>query len=187
MKRKLLITGAVVVLLTASFLAYKVTAFEAREDYFVTEGYSIKVFRNAQLQFPIYFKGLKTDISFDERNPEKSTIVATIDARTVDTGNELMTVHAKEEGILHTDKFPEIKFQSSAVRKTSSGYEVTGNLTMKGITKAITFPFTFGNQIFKGEFSITAKDFNKVNSASPQRILILTVKTQCRLVRSGLS
>lgn len=126
----------------------------------VKDGYSVKVFRNAQVQFPIYFKGLKAEILFDKDHPDKSTIDATIDATTVDTGVELMTVHAKEEGILYTDRYPVITFKSTSIRKTGNGYETTGNLTLKGITKSITFPFTFDNDTFAGKFSILAKDFN---------------------------
>lgn len=158
MKKILFVIGALVILLTSAFV-YKATRFEVK-DYFATEGYSVKVFRNAQTQFPIYFKGLKTDIAFDEKNPEKSRINAIIDATTVDTGNPSMTEHAKEPSVLDTEKFPEIKFESSTVRKTTTGYEVTGTLTMKGISKVITFPFTFENEMFSGNFSILAKDFN---------------------------
>jgi len=129
-------------------------------DWKVKEGYTVKVFRNAQIQYPIYFKGLKADISFDQEHPEKSSIKATIDATTVDTGVALMTEHAKEESVLHTAKYPVITFQSNSVRKKDIAYEITGSLTMKGITKAVTFPFTFENETFVGAFSILAKDFN---------------------------
>lgn len=154
MKRLSLITGAILLLLTSAFVLHHSTNWK------VKEGYSVKVFRNAQIQYPIYFKGLKAEISFDEARPEKSIIKAIIDANTVDTGVELMTAHAKEESVLHTGKFPEIIFESTSMRKTGTGYEITGNLTLKGITKAVTFPFTFDNQTFVGAFTIFAKDFN---------------------------
>jgi polyisoprenoid-binding protein YceI len=154
MKKLTLLAGALLLLLTSAFVLNQVT------DWKVKEGYSVKVFRNAQLQFPIYFKGLKAAISFDKQHPEKAKIQATIDATTVDTGNESMTAHAKEENVLHTDKFPEITFESRSVRATTTGYETTGDLTLKGITKEITFPFTFENDTFIGEFSIAASDFN---------------------------
>jgi polyisoprenoid-binding protein YceI len=154
MKRIKLLTGVLLLLLTSAFACYHAT------DWKVKEGYSVKVFRNSQVQFPIYFKGLKAKISFDNEHPEKSTILATIDATTVDTGVELMTAHAKEETVLHTDKFPVITFESLSIRKQNTGYETTGKLTMKGITKTITFPFTFENDTFIGKFEIAASDFN---------------------------
>ncbi len=160
MKRILLVISGLILLLVSAFACYQAVRPTVKEDHFVAEGYTVKVFRNAQLQFPIYFKGLKTSISFDEKNPGEAKIVATIDATTVETGNESMTAHAKEPNVLDTEKFPVIKFESSAVRKTTSGYEVTGKLTLKGIIKEITIPFTFENEIFSGKFSILAKDFN---------------------------
>lgn len=71
-----------------------------------------------------------------------------------------MTEHAKEESMLHTAKYPVITFESNSVRKKDNVYEITGNLTMKGITKAMTFPFTFENDTFAGSFVIKAADFN---------------------------
>lgn len=149
-----LIKGALILILLSACVIYHPT------DWKIKEGYSVKVFRNAQLQYPIVFKGLKAEISFDKEHPEKSTITATIDATTVDTGNAVMTEHAKEPNVLDTGNFPEITFKSSSVKKNASGYEITGRLTLKGITKEITFPFTFEKETFIGEFTIAANDFN---------------------------
>jgi polyisoprenoid-binding protein YceI len=154
MKRLTLFTAAIVLFFTSAFAIYRST------DWKVKEGYTVKVFRNSQIEYPIYFKGLKAGISFDEARPELSSIKATIDATSVDTGVELMTVHAKEESVLHTAKYPVITFESTSIRKNGSGYEITGNLTLKGITKPLKFPFTFENKTFVGAFSILAKDFN---------------------------
>lgn len=153
MKKTILSAGILTLLLVSAFTLYQSTAWK------VKDGYSVKVFRNAQLQYPIYFTGLKAELVFDQEHPEKSSLSATIDATTVDTGNESMTAHAKEPNVLDTDKFPEITFKSSSIRKMTSGYEVTGNLTLKGITKKITFPFTFERETFSGMFTIAAKDF----------------------------
>lgn len=153
MKTAKLLTAALVIIIISACVAYQVTEWK------VKEGYSVKVFRNQQ-NFPIYFKGLKAEILFDEKYPEKASISAIIDATTVETGNPSMTEHAREANVLDTEKFKEITFKSSSVKKTATAYEVTGNLTLKGITKQITFPFTFEKETFVGEFTITAADFN---------------------------
>lgn len=149
--------AALMVLLTFGFA---ITITNQVTEWKVRDGYSVKVFRNSQLQYPIVFKGLKATISFDPENLDKSSIQASIDATTVDTGVELMTVHAKEPDVLDTEKFPVITFTSRSIRKKASGYEVTGNLVLKGVTREITFPFTFEKETFAGEFTIAAKDFN---------------------------
>ncbi|GHN02098.1 hypothetical protein WSM22_35870 [Cytophagales bacterium WSM2-2] len=152
MKRIKFLTGVLTILVTSAFILYQ------SADWKVKEGYSVKVFRNSQ--GPIFFKGLKAEISFDKENPEKSRIEAVIDATTIDTGNELMTAHAKEPNVLDTDKFPKITFKSSSIKKGINGYEISGALTLKGITKEINFPFTFEKDTFIGTFTIAAADFN---------------------------
>lgn len=60
--------------------------------------YSVKVSMGS-------FKGLDALISFDEVNPEKSRIVASIDATTFETGNSLMNSHAKDKEALYTERY----------------------------------------------------------------------------------
>ena len=64
-----------------------------------------------------YFKGLDAMISFDEVNPEKSRIVASIDATSFTTSNSLMTSHAKEKEGLYTDMYRLITFVSTSVKR----------------------------------------------------------------------
>jgi polyisoprenoid-binding protein YceI len=121
------------------------------------------------------FKGLKTKIWFDETHPEKSKISATLDATSFNTGNYEMNAHAKEINALNTEKYPVITFVSTAVKRTgaTNAYEATGNLTLKGLTNEIKFPFTFDSkkdytdkfpfqfkETFQGRMTINPKDFN---------------------------
>jgi polyisoprenoid-binding protein YceI len=111
------------------------------------------------------FTGLETTIHFDEKNLSGSSITASIDAKTVATGNGLRNsdLRNKEEWF-NTDKFPKISFKSSKIEKTSSGYKANGDLTIKGITKPAVIDFTFTGSgttgVFKGQFSIKREDFN---------------------------
>lgn len=127
-----------------------------------------------------YFTGLKATILFDEANPEKSKITASIDATTLNTGNNEATAHAKEA--LATDKFPTINFESTVISKTGEGkYLSTGNLTLKGVTKTIKIPFTFYSkknksmlfpEIFKGQITIAPKDFGITKPGTPEQLTI---------------
>ncbi len=131
------------------------------------------------------FDGLKAAILFDEVHPERSKIIASIDATTVKVGSDEGNAHAKEA--LATDKFPLINFISTAIAKskTGMGYEATGNLTLKGVTKEIKFPFYFDSQkmasdkfpfVFKetfgGRITIVPKDFNVVRDGMPALLYI---------------
>jgi polyisoprenoid-binding protein YceI len=142
-------------------------------DWKVKDDYSVKAYATDKVQgYGISFKGLKSTISFDEENPEKSKISASIDATSIDTGNDGMTAHAKEAEALNTNKFPIINFDSKTITKTITGYEATGDLTIKGITKEIKFPFVFVQEIFRGVFTITPKDFNLTRDGVPEKMTI---------------
>jgi polyisoprenoid-binding protein YceI len=65
---------------------------------------------------------------------------------------------------LNTDKFPRISFKSNKIEKSAGGFKVSGDLTIKGITKPVDIPFTFTNKessgIFSGQFTIKREDYN---------------------------
>lgn len=123
------------------------------------------------------FKGLKAKIDFDEAHLNTAKISASIDAATVDTDNWLKNRHARAG--LGADDYPTIKFESTSIRKTSTGYEAVGNLTLKDVTKAITLPFTFTPDntggTFSGKFTITTKDFHVTKSGTPD-VVEITLK-----------
>lgn len=146
-------------------------------NYKVKEGYIIKVLRNDQTEYPIFFKGLQAALMFDEKNPQSSKLFASIDASTIETGDNEMNAHAKEKSVLDAQVFPIITFESTAIKKTETGYEATGKLNMKGITKEIKLPFIFRNDTFKGKFEIGAKDFEitREGASSGQIKIELTI------------
>ena len=109
--------------------------------------------------------------------------MASIDANTLDAGNKEMTEHAKEA--IDSKNFPEISFVSTNITKTTNGYEATGDLTLKGITKQITFPFSFDSkkdvvlkfpitpkETFSGTMKIVAKDFKITRKGTPDIIFV---------------
>jgi len=122
-------------------------------------------------------KGLKTTILFDETNPEKSKITATIDAKTLNTGNGMLNKHAMSETAIDAEKYPEITFVSESVSGKSGSYTATGKLTLKGVTKEIKLPFTFENKgaegLFKGTFTVVTKDFNITRAGSPESVVVI--------------
>lgn len=127
----------------------------------------------AKVQFSVHgpfgtvhgsFAGLKAAIQFDEMHPENGKITADIDPNTISTGIGLRNHDLKhEEKWLNTAKYPAISFHSTRIERTSKGYEVAGELTLKGVTKPVRIPFSFspnGNSgVFKGEFVINREDF----------------------------
>ena len=105
------------------------------------------------------FKGLKGIIKWDASNPSASVFNVTVDANTINTDIDMRDSHLKKEEYFNTEKYPTINFVSTAVTANN----VTGNLTIKGVTKQISFPFTVkpsaSGYLFEGSFEINRRDF----------------------------
>lgn len=129
--------------------------------------YSVKF---TSKKFEGSFKGLKSELLFDENNLPASQLTATIDASTINTGNGMRNGHAKKG--LDAKTFPTVKFVSTSITKTAGGYEANGNLTIKDVTRQIIIPFTFSKTgdggVFAGTFSIKPAEYNVTRSGTPE-------------------
>lgn len=111
------------------------------------------------------FKGLKGTIKFDATNLSEALFDVTINTATIDTGIGMRDNHLRKPEYFNVVDFPTIRFVASKVSKSGTSNEaiVTGNLTIKKITKEISFPFLYseanGTMKFTGEFKINRRDF----------------------------
>lgn len=111
--------------------------------------------------------GLKGDITFLPENPSGSQFDVTVAAATIDTDNDMRDESLREEEYFDAKKFPVLKLTSTKIaktNKTSDGfYYFTGNLTIKGITKPVSFPFQAKkvneDYVFTGTFDIDRTNF----------------------------
>jgi polyisoprenoid-binding protein YceI len=86
-----------------------------------------------------HFSGLSGVLKLDETNYTRSTIEASIQTATVQTGDPNRDEHMKEADFLNVARFPTIDFKSSEMRSTGdSSYAVIGDLTILGVTKSVT-------------------------------------------------
>jgi polyisoprenoid-binding protein YceI len=83
------------------------------------------------------FRGLSGVVHFDPANMAKSGVEASIDVTTVDTGVANRDTHLKSPDFFDTAKYPTMTFKSTSVAKSGSGYAVTGDLTLHGVTKSV--------------------------------------------------
>jgi polyisoprenoid-binding protein YceI len=113
------------------------------------------------------FEGTAT---VDGDNPANSSVRVTIDAASIDTRNAQRDGHLRSNDFLAMDEYPQITFVSTAVEQVGeTTFEVSGDLTIKGVTNRITVPFEFegasqdpyGNQRigFDGSVTISRKDY----------------------------
>ncbi len=85
-----------------------------------------------------HFGNIAGSVVYDEKDPAKSSVDATIDVTTVDTGVPQRDGHLKSPDFFDTAKFPTMTFKSQSVSKSSDGFDVQGDLTLHGVTKPVT-------------------------------------------------
>ena len=83
------------------------------------------------------FSKVTGDVTFDPKNPLEAKIEAKIDVASINTREAARDTHLKSGDFFDTEKFPSITFKSKSLKKTSDGYEVTGDLTIKEATKEV--------------------------------------------------
>lgn len=94
------------------------------------------------------FRDFDATIVRDEQNSAASSVTFRIRAASIDTGHERRDKHLRSADFFDVEKHPEIVFQSTAVEKVSdTTYDVTGDLTIHGVTKSVTLPVTFGGEM----------------------------------------
>lgn len=88
----------------------------------------------------------------------------TADTASVSTGNEQRDGHLKSDDFFNAEKFPQMTFNSTAVNKVSdTEYKVTGDLTIRDITKSVTLDVEFNGTMtdpygqHKAGFEVTGK------------------------------
>ena len=106
----------------------------------------------------------------DAEDFTRSTAQLTIQAASIDTRNEQRDGHLRSNDFLALEEYPEIRFVSTRVAQTgASSLELTGDLTIKGVTNSVTVAFEFegaatdpfGNLRvgFEGSVVINRKDY----------------------------
>jgi polyisoprenoid-binding protein YceI len=106
----------------------------------------------------------------DAQEPSKSNAALTIKSASIDTRNEQRDGHLRSNDFLDPENYPEIRFVSTAVDQLDdTTYRMTGDLTIRGITKPVTIDFEytgsatdpFGNARvgFEGSTTINRKDW----------------------------
>jgi polyisoprenoid-binding protein YceI len=83
------------------------------------------------------FRGVAGVVHLDSADLRKSSVDASIDVGTVDTGIAARDNHLKSPDFFDVAKFPTLTFKSTSVTRSGSGYEVKGDLTLHGVTKPV--------------------------------------------------
>jgi len=123
------------------------------------------------------FNDFEGSAFLDGDNPANSTATLTLKTASIDTRNAQRDDHLRSNDFFAMEEYPEISFVSTGASQVGdTDFELTGDLTVKGVTKSVTVPFEyqgsaqdpFGNLRvgFEGSATINRKDFG-VNFNAP--------------------
>ncbi len=163
MKKSILLSIVTLTIAYSQAQAVLTPVDAASKVHFVIKNFSFKTGGN--------FSGLKGTIKFDPVNLSASGFDVSVDSKTVDTDNGMRDNHLRESEYFDVAKYPTLNFKSTKVVRSSKAgrFFAFGNLTIKGVTKPIQFPFGAvakdGGYLFDGEFQIDRRDFG-VGSSS---------------------
>ena len=90
---------------------------------------------------PGYFRDFTGTINYDPKDVTKSTVEFTAKVTSVDTGVKGRDDHLRTADFFEVEKYPDLTFKSTKIEKKGKNLMLTGDLTMKGVTKSISFPF----------------------------------------------
>ena len=88
------------------------------------------------------FKEASAKITLDDADLTKSEVSVEIKADSIDTSDAERDKHLRSAEFFDTAKFPKLTFKSTKIVKAGTGYKLTGNLTIRDVTKAVTLDAT---------------------------------------------
>lgn len=111
------------------------------------------------------FKKASGTILLDEADLTKSSVELVIEAASIDTGNADRDKHLRSADFLDVEKYPKITFKSTKIKKAGKAYKVTGDLTIRGVTKPVTLDVDLSNALMNpwGKQVRAAKVRGKIN------------------------
>ena len=87
------------------------------------------------------FNQFEGGFSYDAENPDASAIQVIIDTASVDSNHAERDKHLRSEDFLNVGEFPQASFNSTSYKATDAeNGEITGDLTLHGVTRSISFP-----------------------------------------------
>ena len=110
------------------------------------------------------FNDFSGKITIDQADPAKSSFALSIPVESIDTNNVKRDEHLRAPDYFNVKQFPTMSFQSTKVKAIDGGYEVTGDLTLHGVTKPVSFKLKGGDKVV--EFPKGTKRIGLVSTLS---------------------
>ena len=116
------------------------------------------------------FKNFDGTVEHTKPDYSDAVITFTVDVNSVDTDNENRDKHLKSDDFFNAEQFPQMKFQSTSFKPLGGNkYQLDGNLTIRDITKPVSFDVTYGGSIntqrgakvgFRAKTTVNRFDYN---------------------------
>ena len=115
------------------------------------------------------------EITFEKDALEQANFNVCVSPSTINTGSSKRDEHLKSKDFFHVNEHPKICFQSTEVTKTGNNYLATGNLSLFGVSKEVSIPFSFTDGVLIGDFSLNRLDY-KLGEKFPAFIVGKTIR-----------
>jgi polyisoprenoid-binding protein YceI len=165
MRTKMAVLGLAALVLVPALAAAEPVAYKS-DPVHSSVGFTIRHFVS---DVDGRFKDFEGVIQYDAQNPTHSSVQFTVQSGSITTENGDRDRHLKSPDFFDVAKFPTLTFTSTkVVAAGSNNFEVTGNLTIKGVTKTITIPASFQGTMktpngekagFRSTFTINRLDY----------------------------
>lgn len=141
-------------LTAATTVAFLVPAFAGAETWNLDPDHTSSTFEVRHLlvsKVRGQFGETTGTIDIDDKDLTKSKVDVTIDASSIETNNDDRDKHLRGEDFFWVEKHPKITFVSTKIvkGKGKGNYKVTGDLTMRGVSKPVTLDVTYSGQELK--------------------------------------
>jgi len=151
-------------LLVPAALSAAVTAWDVDPAHSTVE-FQVRHFFT---QVPGRFNDFNGMIHHDPEQASSSKVEFTVQTSSIDTNNDQRDNHLRSPDFFNAEKFPTLSFKSTKVEGSGNDLQVTGDLTLHGVTKTVTIPVEFLGSMdtpmgtkagFSTEFTIDRKEY----------------------------
>ena len=165
MKSKTVLSALLLALALPVLAAAEPAVYKVDPDH---SGVSFTI-RHFVSNVPGRFKDFDGTIRYDKQNPAASSVNFTVQAASIDTANDDRDKHLRGPDFFDVEKFPTLTFSSTEVKpKDADTLEVTGDLTLHGVSKKVTIPVEVLGTLagprgekagFETSFTLNRKDY----------------------------
>ena len=128
-----------------------------------------------------HFREFNADIRYDPARPEQSVVRWRVLVASVETGERDRDRAIQSPDYFASTQHPELIFESRTVRTAGDGrLNVTGEITIRGVTRSVTVPVVIsdqnGRRMFVSDFEINRYDFDVRGGSVMSRLIGRTVR-----------